>query len=303
VAGKPPKSLIDSFVADTHTMVVHELAEKYGKSHTTIKDWRLYCARTLGKPVGYGGVSQASVPIYDDWARVEGDVMILGDTEIPYHDAENISLMVRVAKRFGIKTLVINGDFVSADFMSHWPTEAGQSVPDDEQEFTEARRVLAHLLGHFDQIYINKGNHEQRMTRARLSMRALKWLFGADERVQVSHYMYCDVISGGVTYSVAHPADFSSTHGKVAAELATVHDCHTIIGHTHYGGLAFSKNGKYLGLDLGHSTREDTRHYSRHVRRKSQRWVSGFGMIRNGYAYPFYKDFTDFSFWLGDNNG
>jgi hypothetical protein len=301
VAGKPPKSLVDDFVADTHRLVTHELVQKYKKSTSTIREWRKYCERELGKDVGYGGVSQASMQVYDDWARISGDVMVLGDTEIPYHDAENIALMVRLAKRFGIRKLVINGDFISADFMSHWPTESGQVVPDDEQEFVEARRVLLDLLSYFDEIYINKGNHEQRLTRSKLSMRAVKWLLGNDDRVQVSHYMYCDVESNGVTYNVAHPADFSSTHGKVAAELATVHDCHTIIGHTHYGGVAFSKNGKYLALDLGHSTREETRHYSRHVRRKSQRWVSGFGMIRNGYAYAFYKDFTDWSFWLGES--
>ncbi len=54
MAGKPAESLIPQFVADTQVMKTYELAAKYGIAESTVREWRLYCERVLGQPVGYG---------------------------------------------------------------------------------------------------------------------------------------------------------------------------------------------------------------------------------------------------------
>jgi hypothetical protein len=52
MAGKPSIDVLDVFLADSHSLTTQELALKYKRSQTTIKDWRAYC-RQEGLDVGH----------------------------------------------------------------------------------------------------------------------------------------------------------------------------------------------------------------------------------------------------------
>ncbi len=293
MAGCPPEDRVTEFVGDTHRLTVYELCEKYDRRPSTIKDWRKQL-EVRGYGTGLGPpATNSKVPSYNDWARIEGDVMLIGDLEIPYHDAENLNLMLEVARRWGIRTLVVNGDFVCVDWLSSWAKETGEHGTDDENEAGPAREVVAVLESAFDTIYFIKGNHEQRATRGKLNIKNLFRTFGVSDISKVSDYKYCEVVSSTVPFLVVHPEDYSSVRAKVAVDLSVVEDANVITSHTHLGGISFSPNGKYICADLGHSTRRDTRYYAMQGKRKSPRWISGFGMIRKGKYTPFYKDFTD----------
>jgi hypothetical protein len=54
MAGKPPEDLAKQFASDTLTLSTHELAQKYQIAESTVRDWRLFCKRSLELEVGYG---------------------------------------------------------------------------------------------------------------------------------------------------------------------------------------------------------------------------------------------------------
>ena len=87
----------------------------------------------------------------------------------------------------------------------------------------------------------------------------------------------------------------------MARARAAIEGCHVARGHTHHCSWSVTGNGRHQAIDLGHGTREETRYYKTvNGTTAHPKWVSGFYMIRNGYAYPFPKKFTDWSFWLQD---
>ena len=53
MAGRPTEEIADEFVQDTHSLNTHELAEKYERALSTIREWRLW-ARANGYIVGTG---------------------------------------------------------------------------------------------------------------------------------------------------------------------------------------------------------------------------------------------------------
>jgi hypothetical protein len=63
--------------------------------------------------------------------------------------------------------------------------------------------------------------------------------------------------------------------------------------------LSYTRNGKYVAVDLGHCTDPSKRYYLKvNGVTRHPKWISGFWMVRNGYAYGFTKKFTDWQFWL-----
>jgi len=98
--------------------------------------------------------------------EVEGDFIVTGDLEIPYHDGELLGYAVSLAQKFGIKKLIVAGDFVAMDELSPFPQEIG-TMHTLSDTVAEGRMVLEDLVEWFEEILLIKGNHEQRGSRAR----------------------------------------------------------------------------------------------------------------------------------------
>lgn len=299
MAGKPKKKIIDQFVADTHALSTWELARKYERSPSTIQDWRSYC-RKIGRIVGFGAAPHTETRRYTNAVTLKGNAMVFGDTEIPYHDAEMMDYMVRIADRFAIETVICHGDFFAMDFFSAWDSDAGESRPGAAKEFRAAKEVHTFLASRFTTRIFLEGNHERRATNKGLPMGVIWAALGTDEADQVSEYAYCYLESAGRRWMVCHPDNYSRIRGKVVSDIATANDCHVVGGHTHTAGVSFSLNARYMGIDAGHMTDPERRRYVMRKVWNRPRWVPGFVMIRNGYGYPFYKGFVDWDLWLGD---
>jgi hypothetical protein len=54
LAGRPPDDLAEQFATDTFTLTTHELTHEYQIAESTVRDWRLFCKRTLDLEFGYG---------------------------------------------------------------------------------------------------------------------------------------------------------------------------------------------------------------------------------------------------------
>jgi hypothetical protein len=305
MSGKCPKELETEFITDVESGIpVPALCDKYNRCRSTIRDWRLGLYHQ-GKILWWPNIPYGEVLEYNDNIVVEGDAVVIGDLEIPYHDPQTIGYALSVGRSFRISNLVIAGDFLANDAVGYFAGKIEDT--DDSVTYTladgleEGKAILEELFQHFSKIAVIKGNHEARAARVRemgfFRMMEKRWEELGD--LELSFYKWCEVRSGGETFRIEHPGNYSKVPGSVVRDRAEIEHSHVLAGHTHHLSLSFTKTGKHLAGDLGHCTRPRARYYkavdgtTRHPK-----WNRGFWMIRNGYAYPFAVDFTDWDFWL-----
>jgi len=296
-----PGELVHDFLKDAETLETPQLSEKYGMSHTTVKEWRLQLWRE-GKLEYWPNMRVKSTePQYLDHLVIEGDVVVIADLEVPYHDEEVVSYAVAMGMKLGIKSLLIAGDFLANDAFSPFPRE--EDYPSLIDELVSGEAVITALFEWFDTIYYIKGNHEQRATRKKELefLRLLQLLWGRHGKLVVSEYKWCHVVSDGKETLVEHPAQYRKVRGSLPQERAEIEGMDTLSGHTHHMSMTFTKDGKHVAGEIGHGT-DPTRRYYMMVNGTTThpKWIRGFAVIRRGYKYWFPIDFTDWDFWLGE---
>jgi hypothetical protein len=300
VSGRCPDDLEDQFIADCKRLATYELCEKYDRAPSTIKEWRvgLYHQKRLR---WWPGIQLGTCQVYDDHIVLDDDVVIISDLEIPYHDVELLGYAVSVGKMFGITTLVIAGDFLALDALGYWPNEdtdlGGRYTVDDS--LLEGEVVLRGLLQWFQKVILIKGNHEQRGTRQKewafFRMMQRQWEELGD--VELSYYKWCIVQDK----RIEHPANYRKVPGSVARERAEIENTDTVCAHNHHFSYSFTRDGQHQAIDLGHSTRPETRYYKAvNGTTCHPKWVRGFWVLRKGFFYGFPVDFTDWDFWLNN---
>jgi len=299
MAGRCPEEVEEEFIADCRVLPVTDLCDKYGKARSTIMEWRtsLYRDRKL---FWYPGIRVGGCPAYDEYMEIEGDVMVISDLEIPYHDIVTLGYAVAIAQKFGVKKLLIGGDLLANDAIGYHAMRSDGTDASTSFSLADSldagKGVLQDLFEHFDWIGLIKGNHEQRGTRIRelgfFEMMQNAWEDIGD--LEISYYKWCRAGQ----YRIEHPT-YRKVPGSIARERAEIEDCSVLCAHTHGFSLSFTKNGKYQAVDLGHCTLPETRYYKTvDGTGPHPQWVAGFWMIRNGFLYGFPTEFTDWGFWL-----
>lgn len=301
-----PEGLKEQFIADCARLTTPALADRYGKAPSTVKEWRTELYRS-GELLWWPGIRVHEDLDYDDHMVIEGDCMVVSDLEIPFHDPETLGYMVSIAMRFGIKRLAIAGDFVAVDEYSPFPPEDGGNHTLADTVWSGGD-VLKSLFEWFEEVYLIKGNHEQRGSRQKEVgfFRLIEQAWSGIGDLGISFYKWCEVISGGKTFRVEHPGNYSKVPGSVTRDRAEIENENVLGGHTHHCSMSFTKDGRYQALDLGCCTDPRKRYYKTvNGTTRHPKWVRGFGMVRNGFVYLFPVDFTDWKFWLGkeDKNG
>jgi hypothetical protein len=301
MASRCPSELVEQFIEDSATMVTPELMLKYGRSASTVKEWRLDLFHR-GLLLWWPGIRvHTSEAETEECVTVEGDAMVISDTEIPFHDVKTLGYLVSVAMKFGIKTLIVAGDFLALDSESPFPTEEGVEETTLADDKWSGADVLESLFTWFEYIVLLKGNHEQRGSRKRELgfIQDIRNQWGDLGDLDISMYKWCLLESGKETYRIEHFGGYRRVPGSMARTRATIEACHVAGGHTHHFSRSFTENGRHQAIDLGHGTREETRMYKQvNGTTHHPKWIAGFWMVRNGCAYPFPIEFTDWSFWL-----
>jgi len=304
MAGKCPEDREDEFIADAAVLSIHDLGAKYNRAPSTMREWRVDLYRR-NKLLWYPGIAVCEPQVYDDYIELEGDAVIVSDLEVPYHDPVLLGYAVSIGKKFGIKRLVIAGDFLANDAIGFFASQAEDM--DVGVRFTVAdsllagREVLSSLFMWFDHIVLIKGNHEQRGNRiAELGffnmMRDYWEDFDSEGKLEISYYKWCRIAGR----RVEHPT-FRKVPGSIARERAEIEDEPIMAAHTHGFSYSFTKNGKHECVDLGHCTRPETRFYKEvNGVTPHYKWVAGFWIVYRDHVYGFPKEFTDWSFWLRD---
>lgn len=250
-------------------------------------------------------ISQVPVsprPKFDSPPRIDGAVLILPDVEIPFHNAEFVNHCIEFAALAGIRQCIWAGDVVRLESLS--PFIASEKDTNDELE--EVGTILPALLGPFERILWVWGNHDARLGRQldrELDSALVARLFVRGEsalefyrKVEISDYYFCEV---GDEWLIEHPKATSVIAARAATWLAERENKNVAMGHNHLCGIAPTRDGRHVGIDIGACTDfSRTRYYQL---RHSVRPKMGNGAL---VLYPrddhyYYIHFTKDTDWEG----
>lgn len=236
------------------------------------------------------------------------NLLVLGDLHVPYHNTTMLRRAVYVVKRHfpHIEDIVVIGDWWDFGVISRHPKDEMQAALDEEIEVSG--QVGRALLKHFKRAWITNGNHCQRMARKLDTPLHLKHLYGmafgrdwpeCEMHITDLDYLYADSPDGDPykNWLLGHPRNYSGQGGKTPSDIAALEHRNVATGHNHIIGTSASKCGRYIGVDVGHSTEPQRHAYVRNALTKYSRWNAGFLVISNGYPYHFTERFTDWKMY------
>lgn len=218
-------------------------------STVAVKAWRM----GLHKDPPHREPAPIQVPEspYTRWTdppRIPQPALCLFDVHAPYHHAGWLKQVTGLAAAWGVRQLVLGGDFADLAAFSPFGRDAEVYA---EKEFREVEAVLDGLAAGFDQVTYIWGNHSERIRRLvgkDLAASRFLRLFSRRENVAISEYWwgFC-----GERWIVCHPGNASVIHARVPSLLAEKYNRHVAAGHGHLQGAAWTRSGELIGLDVG----------------------------------------------------
>lgn len=226
-------------------------AQRLGYSYTS--DSLVHMASNKGWRRAFR-VPTAPTPRFDKPIRIDEDALILPDCHCPYHDSRFIEKCCEVALVWGIKTVVMDGDGIDVGWLSSFEPQ-GEHPP--KAEVDAWRDLTDALLERFTRIVIHYGNHSDRIRRSVQRMpgevRDLLGLIAEDataaiyvHRKEMEFTDYSWLTVHGVR--VVHP---SATGVNTGQYLSEANECDTVLGHTHYRSITWSKSDRWMALETG----------------------------------------------------
>jgi len=239
-----------------------------------------------------------SAPKYNREIRLPlDDYLITCDYHSPYFSIEWHNRSLAVAEKFNIKKLIVIGDLLDFGFASFFYSD---NKPSLDQEKDENIRLIQSLIQTFDEIYLLKGNHEDRLGRltdAKLQARILLELWTKESWQTKFKYSIYDKLYIGDEWLLIHPKSYSQISGQVAKKLASKFHKNIINAHGHFLSYGYDVSGKYLAVDMGGMFDVEKIEYKCIKTTTHPEWNTGFGLIKDGHFYFFDKN-TDWNFWL-----
>jgi predicted phosphodiesterase len=234
--------------------------------------------------------------------RLTGDWMVVSDVQCPTVDLDMARLVVPVAEKRGIKQLLIDGDFINADWLSGYPVLV--PVPSAQMEIKAAAYLIEEWLRWFDQIVIIPGNHEDRYLKANsgnLDMHQLVGLFSSSDRVHVSQFDHCWIDSGAGRWFVTHGKHYSVNQLVVADQYAQKYQANVICGHQHHLAMGFDRYKRHMLIDNGGLFDPAKMAYVSMRASKMPGMMPGFTALVGGYPTLYGKEpFTNWAAVLED---
>lgn len=281
--------LLDSwYAAQSRGLSQPEHAAELGIPWTTYKN-RLQRARVAAM----SRVPESRYRVWDDYPRITGDAVVMGDLHIPLHHSGHINRCIEFAHEHGIKQCVLGGDVLDLHALSRWPDDAeaeahktisaaaedrllevARALPakhasvitaviaeltrapaDIADEIVEARKVLTALAKNFDVVWWLMGNHENRAFR-----RLEKSLPASDIAVLFSGGAGAKIRTTPFYHAEIDSAGvrYRVTHPKQAGKgsskrLVPIHGMNIIQFHNHHFSVQSDPSGQWLAIEPGMS--------------------------------------------------
>lgn len=168
-------------------------------------------------------LAESRAPKYTDAPRVDKSCLILGDVELPLHNAPFINNCFAVAKAWGITHLILAGDFIHWSSLSVFP-----DAPNDASaEIEQIESYLRPFVEPWTKVIWMKGNHDARvglaMDRLLKAEHAARLIVPPDlasefkRKVVCSDYFYCLV---GDDWLIEHPRATNTVPANAARRIA-----------------------------------------------------------------------------------
>ena len=240
---------------------------------------------------------------FNTWWRLTGDFLIINDLHIPATDWGFAGLAVDIAKRHlpRPRHLLIDGDFLDFESVSKWDKLIVPTPLYDELEF--ARSYLNYLAEVFDDVWIIRGNHEDRFLKkfaGDVGAEPFVHMLTRHDRIHFSMYAYCTVTSGGETFRVSHQRNYSRNPLTVGRRLSNNHGTHVICGHQHHSAVGRNEANTKTIIDSGGLFDRELMAYCSLDDSTSPIMSQGFVLLKGGIATlftpPDYKQ-LDYSKW------
>jgi len=257
--------------------------------------------RKRREPAESDGIPKSTTPNYQDMIlKVKGDAVVIGDLEVPDHDADILTKAVQVGEKFGIHQLIINGDAVAADGFSPFQGNLRRGIePLDEVRILAT--VIRAMARQFVTVYLCEGNHDKRWRRMSDGQVTLSDEIAdrlPDIDIAVTPFSQIHLTSGGRPWLVCHPKNYSKVPGSVPREIAEVQRKNVVAAHTHHLSECQTKCGEFMAVEGGYCRDEARTLYKADDITRHPKWNPGFVVIRNGYHYLFSADKTDWDYVL-----
>jgi predicted phosphodiesterase len=266
-------------------------------------------------------------PRYDTPLRVIDDgpgVAIINDLHAPYHNAEFTNKVLELAYYWGIRKLVLGGDFSDQHSVSKFGAEFKAStkingdailevmrnsrLTDRERakflnlmeqagfiglddglsgELASLRNVLLQFNNQFTDIYTVMGNHDDRSLRRidkDLTPRDLLTFLLGGKAPQ----WHIEPFYYCEVMSGGEKYHIEHQHGtsiNIAAQLAAKFGCHTICGHNHAWSVGRDISGRYFAINSGHCGDELRMFYAASRHNARPAHVPGAVIIRDGFPW------------------
>jgi hypothetical protein len=227
------------------------------------------------------------------------DYVITCDYHSPYYSTLWHNRTLAIADKLKVRKIVIVGDLVDFAFASHYYSDHKPGIADESDE---NRRLIQSLLSAFDEIYLVKGNHEDRLGRQTNGVIQARYLLelwaGTDFGKRFKYSLYDKLTIGG-EWLLVHPKSYSIISTKVAKTLAAKFHKNILNTHGHFLGYGYDISGKYYAADIGGIFDADKIEYRAIKSTTHPEWKNGFAVLKNGHPYLF-DDMTDWDWWLRD---
>lgn len=269
-------------------------------------------------------IQASPYPQYIEPLQMDGDALVLFDTEFPFHNADFLNRVLELADRWAVRQCVIGGDVLHFEQFSQWEAswvtsqtanklsedaerelrELIQALPPEHQgalldklatiatgereesELGAAKKALLTLGEAFDRIDYVIGNHDDRFIRALKSPLLPQSLLDFIGLTDPRWRI------GPYYYSilVSNKEKYRIEHPRSAAantavKLADKYECHILTGHSHLQSIQWSTSGNYFAIHAGCVVDETRLAYA--AQRSSNRPAHKLGavIVRDGFPW------------------
>lgn len=309
---------------------------KFRKKASDSRARHCACGRRLGQGTAGNKCQECLYPLPGVRSRLEaeaarapslpripvdhGEVAILPDLHIPWHDPAALMQACEAASALGVRVALIPGDLLHMDKISKHQG-VGKTVHPTE-ELVAAKAALDALRLVFERIVVIPGNHDQRLEKwfERTSksksgaeqLENVAALLNADATVLedvankfIAHFLGGDGIEihplpqiewavdgSGYKWLIQHPGSCRKTSPSLERAFSHKFRKPVIQGHSHLWACGFDDSGTDPCCNIGHLS-DDTKY--RYVRERPSvfpRTVKGYAMllkdedVPGGYVWP-----------------
>lgn len=219
---------------------------------------------------------------------------IFADIHSPNYHREAFREALLLSKKRGIKRVICLGDTIDNEWCSVYFDVAKRSGIDAVSTIIETNYImLKGMAAVFDEIVIVRGNHDERllkMLNLNLSMADMYKMFSISTRKgQPNIYDKLNIIEKYHVYMkdsptgdwlLAHQKNFSSVRGKIAQDLATIHEINVVTSHIHDLAITTSRNKhRYYAVAPGCLADESKMSYKTMRVSTYSPWILGWAII------------------------